>query len=64
MENIDDIKQTKRDKSALVLKKMHEALDNLEALEEEGKEIYVNGASEEMIKYCKIAKNKVKVKGG
>ena len=61
-QSIDDMKKAKKAKSAVVLKKWQEALELLEELEKEEKVIYFNGSSEEIKKYCLLAKEKVKIK--
>jgi hypothetical protein len=61
-QHIDELKKIKKAKSAVMLKRWKEALECLEELENQDKTIYVNGASEELKKYCLVTKEKIKIK--
>jgi len=62
-QRIDELKKAKRAKSAIMLKRWQEALEQLDQLEKDDKQVYVNGASEELKQYVLVTKDKVKMKG-
>lgn len=64
MESIDDIKQSRRAKAALLRRKAKEAQDTIDDLEDENKEIFVNGESKELKEHCEVTKTKLKLKKG
>lgn len=62
MDSVDDIKQSRRAKAALLRRKAQEAQSKIDELEKEEHEVYVNGESPELYEYCKLTKEKLKLK--
>jgi len=62
MDVVDDIKQARRAKMALLKKRSKEVQDQIDDLEEDNREVYVNGEAKELHEYCKVAKTKFKLK--
>lgn len=62
-DSVDDIKQSRRAKAALLRRKAREAQDSIDELEEENREVYVNGESKELKEHCQVTKSKLKLKG-
>jgi len=63
MDSVDDIKQSRRTKTAALRRKAKEAQDKIEQLKEEHRFVYVNGEAKEIREHCEVTKKKLKMKG-
>lgn len=60
---IDEMKEQKRLKTALMTQKMQLVFDKLQELEQHEQEVYVNGAAKSLRDHCVVTKASVKIKG-
>jgi hypothetical protein len=63
MQAMDDIKEEKRLKIALLAEKTELFLATLEKLDDDDHEVYINGEAEALKNYCVVTKGNVKLKG-